>query len=541
MKRHFIRTLALGIVALSAAPFAAALSVHEETLTPNPSGRAPLTALLSCTTDTPATSTLYIESPDGQTQEHPFDGAPATNHELMVLGLRPNRTHRVYAAFVDADGNRTQTSTHVVTTDPLPDNFPPVAVRVARPRRMEPGLTLVPFLRWAAGDPDREFGLVYAIDAQGEILWYYHVDHSVNDLVPLQNGNFAYQSDRDGRLIEIDRLGRVVRRWHSTGVPKDVPDESIPVETDTFHHDFQQIPNGNFLMLSTEVRHFDEYPARETKLDAPWEPTDVIGDVILEFEPSGSIVRQVRVFDLLDPYRIGYDSLGTGFYAQVYKDVLEKPAKDWSHTNGIFYDAATDSAILSSRHLDVVYKVDLESGELAWLLGNHEDWKQPWQSYLLKPVDEDMLWPYHQHAPKLTPHGTVLLYDNGNYRARPGQPKRPPDESFSRAVEFRVDEEAMTVEQVWSYGEGDDERFYSPFICDVDWLPRSGNVLITDGGRIKNKEGEPSANIFSGHHWARIVEVTHEQPARKVFEVVFEDPGTGWAVFRAERIPGLYP
>src|SRR5690606_30126751 len=113
-----------------------------------------------------------------------------------------------------------------------------------------------------------------------------------------------------------------LRRWHTTGVPKDVPEDSIPVATDTFHHTMEFMPSGNFLMLSTEVRRFEDYPSSERDPEAPPAPSDVIGDVLIEFTPAGETVREWKIFDILDPYRIGFGSLGVGFYAQVYKDVL---------------------------------------------------------------------------------------------------------------------------------------------------------------------------------------------------------------------------
>ena len=55
--------------------------------------------------------------------------------------------------------------------------------------------------------------------------------------------------------------------------------------------------------------------------------------------------------------------------------------------------------------------------------------------------------------------GTILCFDNGTYRARPFAEKQPSAESYSRAVEYEVDEAAMTVKQVWDYG-----RTQSPII-----------------------------------------------------------------------------
>ena len=69
-------------------------------------------------------------------------------------------------------------------------------------------------------------------------------------------------------------------------------------------------------------------------------------------------------------------------------------------------------------------------------------------------------------------------------------------------------------------------------------------MLITDGGRVRDQQGLPSANIVGDHHWARIVEVTHDDHPDKVFELTVDsndaDDGIGWAIFRSERLPSLH-
>ncbi len=515
-------------------------TIGDVELTLNPSGHAPLAAQLTFSTDTPTLATLHIYDGKETTVVTPKDEY-ATEHDLMVLGLRPGRTNSVRVTVKDRAGAEAASETMEIVTDPLPDDFPPIELKISRPRKMEPGYTMVPLFRWAGAGPDQHFGLVLILDAHAEVVWYYQNDLPIGDLIPTGHGTYTHQIDRNGRMREIDMLGNTLRSWHTTGVPKEVPEGSIPVDTDTFHHDHQILENGNFLMLSTEVRDFEEYPTSEKDIDAPRKASQVIGDIILEFKPDGTKVREFKNFDILDPYRIGYGSLGTGFYAKAYKDVLEKAAKDWTHTNSIFYDAADDAIVLSSYHLDVVYKIDRQSGELIWLMGTHDDWDEPWHKYLLTPDKEDFLWNSSQHSAKITPHHTLLMFDNGTNRARPGQPKQKAEDSWSRAVEFKIDDEARTVSKVWSYGGPDDEIFFSPFISDVDWLPIKENVLITDGGRMRTKDGKVSGNIFGGHHFARILEVTHETPAEKVFEIIIDDPATGWAVYRSERIPSLYP
>jgi arylsulfate sulfotransferase len=313
----------------------------------------------------------------------------------------------------------------------------------------------------------------------------------------------------------------------------------MPVDTDLFHHDIVEMPSGNLLTLSTEVRVVENYPTNENDPMAPGVTRPVIGDILLEIQRDGTKVREWKFFDLLDTQRIGFGSTGTDFYQMAYEGVLDEPAPDWTHSNGIFYDAATDTALISSNSSSVVTKLNLASGEIEWLLGNHGGWREPWTDLLLEPQG-DLMWSWHHHAPQLTPHGTILLYDNGPIRQRPPVAGLPNfNESFSRAVEYRVDEQNRTVEQVWSYGGPGSDLFFSGFISEADWLPQTENILITSGGRVRLPDGGQGMPGM-GHHWISMAEVTHTTPAEKVWEVVIDDPAMSWTSFRAERIPSLY-
>ena len=80
----------------------------------------------------------------------------------------------------------------------------------------------------------------------------------------------------------------------------------------------------------------------------------------------------------------------------------------------------------------------------------------------------------------------------------------------------------------------------SPFISDADWLPETGNVLITDGGRFTGPDGEPM-DRFGGRSWARVLQVTHGENPEKIWELVIDDPGRGYSVYRAQHFVSLYP
>ena len=528
-------TLSFFLVAACSRPPAITSEIELEM---NPSGRTPLAGILRFTTDIPSRATLTIGDGENSTTVRP-DDAFTTEHTLMVLGLRPGRSNTIDIQIESERGKFGEPAQKTVQTEPLPDYFPPVDVVLSRPARMEPGVTLVTFSRIIDQVPDEEFGLILAFDAQGETVWAYEADHGPDEPRRLANGNLLYQDFNHG-AYEIDMLGNMVNRWHATETNKPVPDGAIPIAIHNFHHDLVQMPSGNYLALSTEPREFEDYPTSEEDPEAPRETATVIGDVLVEFRPDGTVVRDWKFFDLLDPYRIGYDSLNTGFYEEDYEDLLEEPGHDWAHSNAVLYLPEEDAAIVSVKHQSTVLKLDLGEGNIEWMLGTPEGWKTPWDELFLEPQG-DVTWFWDQHAPEITAAGTLMLFDNGSARALPPNPPLPPDENYSRAVEFRIDEANRTFEEVWSYGEPGENSFYSTFVCEADTLPQTGNVLINVGGQVRKPDGSRGEGPFDGQVWATIMEVTHTSPAERVWEIVIDDPAVSWIVYRVERMPDLYP
>jgi hypothetical protein len=189
--------------------------------------------------------------------------------------------------------------------------------------------------------------------------------------------------------------------------------------------------------------------------------------------------------------------------------------------------------------------MNFATGEIRWILGDPSEWESPWKEKLLQKVG-DWRWPYHQHGPQLTSRGTLLMYDNGNYRSIPPAEKTSAKDNFSRVLELEIDEEAMTVKNVWEYrgGQKNHPTFYAPFYGEADELPKTGNILITDGGHIELEGGIPSDKIPSDYQWARLLEITHEKSPELVWEVKVASPparNVGWSIYRSERIPSLLP
>jgi len=471
--------------------------------------RAPLSRVLEVTT--PVETRIAIDISDGTNTSHvEFEGL-AAHHSLPVLGLRPGRTHTVLVSAVDDLGETVFQKSLEVATGPLPENFPQLEV-TGDPGLMEPGVTL-----FESG------GFLIMVDETGDVVWYYREPSSTSldrDVRRLPNGNLLLLLPVHN-IIEIDMLGNTVRSWY-TAQTSEGSTGGIPVDAAAFHHEVFAMENGNFLTLSAELREYPDYPSSTTNPNAPLETANVAGDVIVEFAPDGTVVNEYHLLDIIDPYRLSYSSLITGwdwFFHDYFG--VEEPTRDWTHANAVVHDTRDDSLIISMRHQDAVIKIDRQTGGLIWILGTHSNWNPDvFGPFLLNPdTDDELFFQYHQHAPMVTEEGNIMLFDNGNFRSSPFEPVYP--ENFSRAIEYSIDESSMDVSIAWESTGFSPEPIFAGFLGDADKLPQTGNVLITFGGRTP----------------AVIAEVTHTTPPVKVFEI--SDANN--FIYRAERLPGVYP
>lgn len=199
---------------------------------------------------------------------------------------------------------------------------------------------------------------------------------------------------------------------------------------------------------------------------------------------------------------------------------------DWFHANSIEHDESDDSLIISGRHQGVI-KITLpenngviQAGKdditLKWILTPHIGFSEADSinvlDKLLTPLDrfgnpitneqvlngyeahEDFEWNYGQHTALLR-NGNLIMFDNGDGRYNQatdglietdGSKKK-----FSRYVEYKIDEENMTVQQIYSFGKNNPE-VYSQIMSKVDTL-LNGNFFMFSAWQ----KYSASDNIFS--------------------------------------------
>ncbi len=438
------------------------------------------------------------------------------NHEVAVVGLYPGRTNKVVVSLT-TENNRTFQDTLEIETFPLPPSFPTIEVVKADRSKMEPGLHLIDML---VANNGKFLSYTILFDDEGEVRWY--MDMSSNGQITysahrIQNGNWLYLNWID--LQEVNELGRLERKdqmWGHAG-----------------NHELIELNDGNLLMGGSK---------KDAVIVRNGQPVATRFDHVVIWDRSGQgrMVREWDMAEVLDVDRSVYPP-----------DYSLDFAADWFHLNSIALNPKDNSLLVSGRNQGVVH-VD-QNNTLQWILAPHRSWGKAGRDrkgvnttdYLLTAIDADgnpypasvqnglqtgsyFEWPTGQHAAQWLDNGNVLLFDNGlmrNFKTGP---------TYSRAVEYSVNPQKKTIQQVWEYGKERGLELYSPITSEVDPLPQTGNRLIT--------AGNVRASALPPH--AKLVEITYPDN-REVFEahIYFKDAlGTkekSWAqfdlVFRGAR------
>lgn len=495
------RGLLLGLLAVPAG----ALELTEGPVL-TPAARAPLSCVLELKTSEPARLTVEATAADHGWRRHFF--RYDTTHKVALHGFRAGRSYSVKVTAEGLDGTREAAAeTLAFNTASAPVHFAWFKTQVSEPEQMEPGYTL---LRPNGGF----YPYPMALDAEGEAVWY-SLDTSSGYPISLRNGHLLIGTETN-RLVEVDFLGETQREWALDGI---------------YHHAYSETPHGTILTLLFATETVTDYPGSTSDPDAPPVTEEVTYDVVAEIsQADGQLVNSWSMLDLLDPRRVSHSSR--------YRNTITE-GRDWSHANSVEYDPTDDSILVSLRNQDAVIKFSRATGELLWILGPPGNWQPTFQPFLFAPSGTPFEWQFHQHAASLTASGSVMLFDNGNFRAVAFDPPLRHNETYSRAVEYAVDTATMQVRQVWAYGGSPKERLYCPAHGDVDWLPLRDNVLVTFGW-LNYVDGMPQTKE------ARITELTHTDPPEKLFEVVLRSPNPdhaefGAGVYRCERIFDFYP
>ena len=413
----------------------------------NPYEISPLTALVIFETDEEVSPTITVVGKDEHsTFTHTFDAN--TVHYLPIYGLYADTSNEVIVSYGDVE-KRLE-----IKTEALPDDFiMPTSVEAQKSMLDNELYFFTP----------SSSGYTCAYDVNGDVRWYLTIN-ALWEINRLSNGHLMVSTERlvnspyyMSGLYEMDLLGKIYTEISLEG---------------GYHHDYFELPSGNLLVASNDFNNND----------------GTVEDYIVEVNrDTGDIVKYWDLKDILN-MEDGKSENWTEY--------------DWFHNNSVWYDEATNSITLSGRHQDAVINIDYDTGELNWIIGDPTNWSSDYQKYFFTPVGSDFEWQWSQHAAMITPEGYVFILDNGNNKSKIESEYVPAEDSYTRGVMYKIDTDAMTIEQIWEYGKTRGSEFYSPYISDVDYIEQdhyivhSGGIVYVDGKNSNEPAGLGGADAL---------------------------------------------
>ena len=139
-------------------------------------------------------------------------------------------------------------------------SLPPYHIDVCDTARREPGMMVFNVRPGGRADNTVGSGWLLGVGQRGDIALNYSGGEPVQDNRRLPNGNVLFSETGIGRIYEMTRDGDIVRHWYVAGKwrDKEPPEGGIPIELPLTHHAINMLGNGNLLLMSAEVRSFDD-------------------------------------------------------------------------------------------------------------------------------------------------------------------------------------------------------------------------------------------------------------------------------------------
>lgn len=467
-------------------------SLEEALIVVNPYGTSPLSAVAVFSTEEACGGTVTVK---GKSAENDVTGTfeAEKDHIVPIYGLYNNDTTEVVISLDDGTS-----AAFEVTTEDINVDYGTITAEMKSEASYDyTNLTFV----------CSTMGSLYAVDAAGDIRFYTNMG-GVLGVHQLENGHILMPASyvlkpsyyKEG-MIEIDLMGKIYGEYMIPGGQ---------------HHDFVEMPNGNFLVAS----------------DSP--DLSTVEDYVVEIDrQTGNVVWELDMKDLM----------GTEEGQSASMDTDGSEESDWFHNNGLAYDAGNDLLLLSARHKDAIVAVNMEDKSLAWILGDPTGWGEDYQSYFFNPEGEDFEWFYAQHNVSILDNGDIALFDNGTAKVKrvDADNRVSGDDVYSRAVVYHIDTENMTVSQVTEYGKERGADWYADWISGVVSLDGTQDHLwITAGSHLHNDEENRSDYYPKDMFVPGLTKTTHIDQVDNgelSFELTISGDTYNALTFRSFRMP----
>ena len=144
---------------------------------------------------------------------------------------------------------------------------------------------------------------------------------------------------------------------------------------------------------------------------------------------------------------------------------------DYAHINAMTIDPTDNNLLVSLRTTSEIVKINRQTGEVIWRLGG----KKNMFTYIGEHSENASYYTVGQHDVHRLANGHLIFFDNGNIS---GGGVTPNDRTYSRVVEYALDETNMTATLVWEYRHSPD---ISATCTGAIKRMQNGNTLIDWG------------------------------------------------------------
>ncbi|MDP2791679.1 MAG: aryl-sulfate sulfotransferase [Rectinemataceae bacterium] len=392
----------------------------------DPYGVSPLTAVILFETKNPSRISISIKGKDPLCGVMHSFSEFRTKHLIPVYGLYADIENKILLEATEKTGGLKKNHLIILTDRPHP-KFENIKIDILKSENSE---TQSGFTFLYKHTPK------FAFDTNGDIRWFLDLP-TLQSVLYNYNGHLFVASGSlvhgDTLLYEIDLLGRIY---------------SISSTQYGVHHDIEEIGNGKLIITGSDAG-------------------TTIEDILYELDPSTGIVDTIIDFKkILDPERLS----------------MYRTDDNWLHMNAAIWSKVDNSIIISGRRQSAIVKIHYPDGGIKWILGNHDNWLPEYVKFLLTPVGKDFEWPFAQHSPTILPDQDnnpdtvdIILFDNHSFMETQ-KIETFPEPRYSRLVQYRIDEKAMTIEQIWQFGKEHGNDLFVEACGVADYL-QNGNVL----------------------------------------------------------------
>ena len=302
----------------------------------------------------------------------------------------------------------------------LPSDFPSISVTTSGVTA--PGDLFLSNFRF---DNGANSPYLMILNNAGEPVYYQAMPGICLDFKIQPTGQLTYFDGENGVFQVMDSAFNIVNSYATgNGYITDL-------------HEFRLMPNGHAFLLAND----DQVVRMDTIVTGGNPAATVTGLIVQEVDEQKNVVFQWRSWDHFS-------------ITDSYVD-LTASSIDYVHGNALEVDY-DGNLLLSSRHLSEITKINRQTGAIMWRLGG----KNNQFTFINDPTGFSF-----QHAVRRLENGDIVVFDNGNQRVPP----------YSRAVEYRVDENAKTATLVWEYRNTPDNFGYA--MGYVQRLPNTSTLI----------------------------------------------------------------